>query len=242
MSTELNTTEQVKENEKFTNEISILDVVVLMMRNWWVIVLTGLVFAVVCYAYSKSVSVPTYVSTGSLYINTQQTQLTGDVNATALYDATTLMPTYIEILKSRSFNQEISEKMGGKYTYSQIDSMIKLSQVEDTNIMNIKVTCRDKEDSHQICEYAITAGMNKLKTVFKGGDVTPIDTPQEEPTVSMVNLFQRGIIGFLVGAVLATIVIVLFDIFDTRITNSDELTAKYKLPILGEIPNLTELS
>ena len=58
----------------------------------------------------------------------------------------------------------------------------------------------------------------------------------------VVNLFKRGIIGFAIGAVIAIIAIVLFDMFDMRIVSSDELTSRYKLPVLGEISNLADLS
>ncbi|MBQ7794892.1 MAG: hypothetical protein IJ366_10305 [Clostridia bacterium] len=243
MNNELNTTENMNESgERFTNEIAILDVIVLMMRNWWMISMVGLVLAVACYAYSKSASVPTYVSTGSLYIDTQREQITDDVNATALSHARDLMPTYIEILESRSFNMMVSDAMDNKYSYEQINKMIELSQVEETNIMTLSVECVDELDSYIICNHAINLASEEILRVFEGGSVKIIDTPKEDPQIIVVNLFQRGVIGFVVGAILATIAIVLFDIFDTRIVSSDELTSRYKLPVLGEIPNLADLS
>ncbi len=230
------------DSAKITNEISIFDILILMMRKWWIIILTGMIFAIICYAYTKSVSVPSYVSSGSLYIDTQREQATDDVNATALQQAADLMPTYIQILKSRTFNQVVSDAMDNLYTPDAINGMVKLSQVENTNIINVSVTCTDKEHSYQLCNSVIDLADDEILRIFEGGSVKVIDKPKEEPRISVVNLFRRGIVGFMVGAALATIVIVLFDIFDTRITGSEELTSRYKVPILGEIPNLTEMS
>lgn len=225
----------------FANEISILDIIVLVMKNWWIVGLVGLVLAIASYAYSKSTAVPTYQSTGNLYIDTQREQIDDDVNATALLYARDLMPTYIEILKSRTFNTIISDAMNNKYTYQQIRSMTKLSQVEDTNIMEVSVVCVDESDSHQICDYIIRYAADEILRVFEGGSVKIIDSPEQYPKMIVVNLFKRGIIGFVIGAIMAMIAIVLFDMFDTRIVNSDELTTRYKLPVLGEISNLTDI-
>ncbi len=241
MNNQANTTlETTKDKESITSEIAILDIIVLMMRNWWIIVLVGMVLAVVCYAYSKSVSVPSYLSQGSLYIDTQREQITADVNATALSNARDLMPTYIEILKSRSFNTVISDAMDNKYSYEQITGMVSYKQVQDTNIMNVSVRCVDEVDSYLICNHIINLASDEILRVFEGGSVKIIDNPEDIPQIVVVNIFRRGVIGFIIGAILATVVLVLFDLFDTRITTTDELTSRYKLPILGEIPNLSE--
>lgn len=243
MDNELKVNEIVTENtEGFANEISVLDIIALVMRNWWIVGLVGLVLAIACYAYSKSTAVPTYKSVGNLYIDTQRERIDDDVNATALLYARDLMPTYIEILESRTFNTIISEAMNNKYTYQQIRSMTTLSQVEETNIMEVSVVCVDENDSYQICDYIIRYAADEILRVFEGGSVKIIDSPEQDPKMIVVNLFKRGIIGFAVGAVLAIIAIVLFDMFDMRIVSSDELTSRYKLPVLGEISNLADLS
>lgn len=224
------------------NEISILDIIVLIMRKWWIVGLVGLVLAIACYAYSKSTAVPTYRSTGNLYIDTQRERIDDDVNATAILYARDLMPTYIEILESRTFNTIISEAMDNKYTYQQIAAMTTLTQVEDTNIMEVSVVCVDESDSYMICDYIVRYAADEILRVFEGGSVKVIDSPEPEPKIIVVNLFKRGIIGFVIGAILAVVAIVVFNMFDTRIASSEELTTRYKLPILGEISNLLDIS
>lgn len=230
------------QSENFMDEISILDMIVLIMRNWWIIVLVGGILGIACYAYSKTTSVPTYRSTGQLYIDTQREQKTDDVNTNALVGARELMPTYIEILESRTFNSIISDAVDNKYSYEEIAKMTYLSQVEDTNIMSVNVVCVDERDSYEICNSIINLAADEILRVFEGGSVKIIDPPEEEPEVVVVNLYQRGIIGFIIGAALAILAIFLFNMFDTRIESSEEISTKYGLPILGEIPNLADLT
>ena len=238
---------QNQENEIQTSagqavEVSVLDLVNLIMRNWWVIVLIGGIMAMTVYAYSKTTTIPTYKSTCSLYIDTQREQETGDVNTMALMGAQDLMPTYIEILKSRTFYSKVSDSIDNKYSYGEISGMIYLNQVEETNIMEIDVVCIDEQDSYRICDSVVDLAVEEILRVFEGGSVKVIDRPEEVPTVIAANSFRRGIIGFVFGAALAVAVLFVISMFDTRIESADELTSRYKLPILGEVPNLSDNS
>lgn len=240
---------KLRENEKTVefseateNEISILDLIALMIRNWWIIALIGGIFGIASYAYCKTTSVPTYKSTTSLYINTQREQQTDDVNAVALINTINLMPSYIKVLQSRTFFSQVSDAIDNKYSYEEISRMTSLSQDEDTNIVTISVTGVDQQDSYTICSSIADLAANEIFRIFEGGSVKVIDRPKDIPETIVANSFQRGVIGFIVGAALAMFVIFLINMFDTRIESSEELTARYNLPVLGEVPNLSDVS
>lgn len=233
----------VAENTEQTGfEFSIIELVALAMRNWWILAIVGAVFAIAVYAYTKTTSVPTYTSSGSIYIDTQMEQRTGDVNTSALMGARDLMPTYIEILKSRTFCTQISDAIDNKYAYKEIQKMLKLSQTEGTNIMLIKVNSIDRQDAYTLCNAVIDAAPNEILRVFEGGSVKIIDRPEGSPSMQVSNAYKRGAVGFVLGAVVALVVLFIFNMFDTRIETTDELTNQYNLPILGEVPNLVNLS
>lgn len=243
MNTEVNGGEKVIEtSESLENEISILDLIALVIRNWWIVAMVGAVFGIAVYAYCKTTSVPTYQSTGSLYINTQREQTTDNVDATALINTVNLMPTYVKVLQSRTFCTQISDAIDNKYSYTEISGMMSLTQEEDTNIMTVNVRCVDQMDSYVICNSIIEKASDEILRVFEGGSVKIIDRPETTPTEIVTNAYKRGALGFIVGAALAIFVLFLFNMFDTRIESSEELTQRYNLPILGEVPNLSEVS
>lgn len=237
-----NTEEEVVFARREVAEVSILDLVSLVLRNWWIMVLVGGICGLAVYAYSKTTTIPTYKSTCSLYIDTKREQDTGDVNTMSLMGAQDLMPTYIEILKSRTFCSKVSDSVGNKYSYGEIASMTYLSQVDETNIMEIDVVCIDEQDSYIICDNIVNLAVEEILRVFEGGSVKVIDRPEEVPVMIAANNFRRGVIGFVFGAVLAVAVLFIVSMFDTRIESADELTTRYKLPILGEVPNLSDNS
>ena len=136
----------VEISEQIESEISILDLIALMIRNWWIIALVGAVFGIATYAYSKTTAIPTYKSTGSLYIDTQREQTTDELNAKAIFNARDLMPTYVEVLQSRTFASLVSDSIDNKYSYSEIKRMVSFTPTEETNIVNVSTVCVDQQD------------------------------------------------------------------------------------------------
>lgn len=232
----------VEFSEQIVSEISILDLIALMIRNWWIIVMVGAIFGIATYAYSKTTAIPTYRSTGSLYIDTQREQTTDELNAKAIFNARDLMPTYVEVLQSRTFASIVSDAVDNKYSYAEIKRMVTFTPTEDTNIVNVSIVCMDQQDSFSICENILNLAPDEILRVFESGSVKIIDHPTAVPETLMANSLKRGAVGFLVGAALAMFFIFLLNMFDTRVESSEELASRYNLPVLGEAPNLATLS
>ena len=218
--------------------ISIMDMVKIALNNWWVITVAGVVCALAMFIYSSVTSVPVYLSEGNLYVDTRRDHINDNVDATAILDAQNLIPTYIEILESRTFNKQISDEMKNKYDFEEIADMVSYRQVSDTNILTISVTSYDEDDAYMICKAVLDSASDAILRIFEGGLVRVIDYPENEPKMLVVSLLKRAIIGFLLGAIFAFAVLVLLNMFDTRVNSSKELTERYNYPVLGEIPSL----
>ncbi len=225
-------------NSSEIKSISIVDMLKIAINNWWVIAIVGVICAIVFFVYSKATSVPVYMSEGNLYVDTRRDHINDNVDATAILDAQNLIPTYIEILESRTFNKQISEEMGDKYTFEEIADMVSFRQVSDTNILTVSVVGFDEDDAYMICKTVLDSASDAILRIFEGGLVRVIDYPENEPKMIVVSLLKRTIIGFLLGAIFAFAVLVLLNMFDTRVSSTKELTERYNYPVLGEIPSL----
>lgn len=244
-----NTVQEVKaalagaaaESRQVESQISIIDIINMMLTFWWLIVVLAVLVGGGTFAYSKLTSVPQYSSSATVYINTQTEQKTDDVNVTAISNAQELMPTYIEILGSKPFLETISDDIGNKYSYGQIKSMVSYASTTDTNILKISVKSTDSHDAYLIAESISHNAPDEIRRVFEGGSVKLINNAEESTTPLPSNSLKKGLIGFVAGAALAALIIFLINIFDTRVKSSEELSSKYGLPILGEVPNLNEM-
>ena len=229
------------ENRQIETQISIIDIINMMLTFWWLIVILAVLVGGGTFAYSKLTSVPQYSSSATVYINTQTEQKSDDINYNAITNAAELMPTYIEILSSKPFLETISDDIGNKYDYKEIKEMTSYSSKTDTNILSISVKANNSHDAFLIAESISHNAPDEIRRVFEGGSVKLINNAEESMTPIPSNSLKRGLIGFAAGAALAALIIFLINIFDTRVKNSEELSSKYGLPILGEIPNLHEM-
>lgn len=229
------------DSSQIETQISILDIVNMMLTFWWLIVVLALLVGGGTFAYTKLTSVPMYTSTATIYINTQAEQKTDDINVNSITSAAELMPNYIEILSSKPFLETISDDIDNKYSYGAIKGMTTYSAKDETNILSISVKSEDSHDAFLIAESISHNAPDEIRRVFEGGAIKLINNAEENTTPIPSNALKRGLIGAVAGAALAALIIFLINIFDTRVKSAEELTNKYGLPILGEVPNLHEM-
>ncbi len=237
--------ESAEQQQSLSKEIetkfTLVDIINMMLTFWWLIAVLAALVGGSTYVYSKITSVPQYSSSGTIYINTQKEQKTEDVNASALKSVMDLMPTYIEVLQSKPFLQQVSDDIDNKYSFSEIKEAMTIKNIENTNMLTVSVHNADSHDAYLICTSIINNAFDEIIRVFEGGSVKLINVPEEANSPESTHSLKRGIIGFCVGAVIAMLIIFLINLFDTRVKSSEELTNRYKLPILGEVPNLHNL-
>lgn len=222
------------------SQISIMDIINMMLKHWWVIAISAIVLGGAMFAYSTLTHVPVYVSSATLYINTQTEQKTEDVNVSSLQNAQELMPTYIEVLRSDPFMQTISDDTDNKYDQNTIKGMVSYAAQSETNILQVTARSTDSHDAYLIAESVSKNAPDEIRRVFEGGSVKLINNAKEALAPLPDDSAKKGFIGFVAGAAIAALIIFLINIFDTRVKSTEELTTKYHLPILGEVPNLHE--
>ena len=232
---EIKTEQEVQGKE---SDISVIEIINMMLTFWWFIVILAVLVGGATYTYFKVSSIPVYKSTSRIYINTEGQQTSTDVNANALVGAANLLPTYIEVLQSKTFLDKVSDDLDNKYTTKEILEMITLEAVTDTNIILMNVKNPDAHVAYLVCSSIVNNAPAEIARVFGGGSTKLTEYPEEADKAEPMHTARNAIIGFIAGAVIAMVIIFLVNMFDTRVKSKDELISKYGLPILGEVPNL----
>lgn len=235
-------TEEVVVNKdsesKFGSDISVVDVINMMLTFWWFIVIFAIFVGGATYTYFKVSSIPEYKSTARIYVNTEGQQTSTDVNASAIAGAANLLPTYIDVLSSKQFLGKVSDDLDNRYSISEIKDMLSLEGVTDTNIISISVKNADAHVSYLVCSSIVNNAPAEISRVFGGGSTKLTEYPEEAKKPEEMHTMRNAAIGLIIGAVIAMLIIFLVNLFDTRVKSKDELIAKYNLPIIGEIPSL----
>ncbi len=218
-------------------QFSISELINIFLRRWWIIALSAIILCVSAFFYAQFIVTPLYRTDGTLYVNARRTQ-TSDVSGANLMASQQLATTYKEILKRRTFLAQVAEDVGNKYSVGQLSSMITMSPLNETEIMEIKVTGEVPEDVYAICHSVLTHAPDELIRVVNAGSVKILDDGQIPKTPYSPNVKNYTLFGFALGLALGALIVFCIEFFDTRVKSRDDIVGRYKEPLLGEIPEL----
>lgn len=218
-------------NEK----IGLTDIFDMMIRRWWIWVICGVVFSVGAFIYTEVFVEPLYKTSGTLYVNAQRTQ---DINISSgeMGSSQELVKTYKEILNQRTFLTQVSEDLEGKYSPGALRGMISYGAVNETQIMEITVTGQEPEDVYKICHSVLVHAPDELIRVINAGSVKILDDGQVPSAPFSPNVRQNSLLALILGIAIGAGIILLLELFDTRIKSRDDIVKKFPEPLLGEIP------
>lgn len=156
------------------------------------------------------------------------------VTGAAINDARTMSTTYMETLKLRSFLTEVSEEIGGVYSWGQIKNMMQVSSVNETEYVMVSVTAEDPKMAYRIAECICRKAQGKFSEIFKGGEAIIVDKVIYPQYPDSKGGLQNVCFSLVLGGMLGALIIILINLFDKRIRKSEEISNEYNISILGE--------
>ncbi len=223
-------------NEK----IGIADIIDMMIRRWWIWAVCAVIFSVSAFVYTQIFVTPLYRTDGTLYVNAQRTQNT-DISSGQLNSSQELVKTYKEILSRRTFLSQVSEDLDGRYSTGALKGMISYGAVNETQILEIRVTGAVPQDVYDICHSVLIHAPDELIRVINAGSVKILDDGQVPTSPISPNVKQNALIAFIMGMAIGAGIILLLELFDTRIKTRDDIANKFPEPLLGEIPEFLQV-
>lgn len=231
-------------------EFSLIDVLQLLRKRWWIILLCSMLVAVGSGFLSMYTYKPTYSSSVSFYVsdsNSNDEQSSASEDVSQVNYALKAVKNYMELLKSDDFMEEISEAYEAKYPkewerqnyrIARLSDSLVFTATEDTFIFTVEVTTRNKSDSYRIAQLVEELAPERIKTMTNRDALEVNDSARVASQPSNSNhRVRNALIGFLLGAILSFLVVFIIDISDARIKNEEDVTENYPFPLLGTIPN-----
>ncbi len=224
--------------------------IAVVLKKWWIVAICALVGFALAYFYTANFTTLTYSSSVEFlaYAQDSQQELSDSTtvaqatsNTSKMNYAIKMLNTYIELFKTNEFNQSvadaINENYNTSYTAGTIKSATTITPIEGTAMFRIVVTTTNADLSYQIAHQLETSIPEKMKSTNNGIIYASVEDIALKATVSeSLGYPKKCAIGVLAGAILAVAYIILRDLLDIRIKSSDELSARYDIPILGTIP------
>lgn len=224
-------------------EINLQDIFALVWKKWWLVAISVVLCGVIFFVYSAYFIPEQFTSNGSLYVNSKaQETVSGEVNNTAnLYELTTadlLVTTYKEILTSTKFFKLIEQKTDLPYPAEQLRKMVSYNSIEETCVINVSAVGMSPEEANELCTAVLDYANYAIMDIVEVGSVKTIDEASMPVSHSSPNNTLNTLIGMILGAVIACVIIFAIDYFDIRIKSAADIEEKFDLVIFGIIPNI----
>lgn len=225
-------TEENKENEKSRQKSKTIDLMGLFFRlleKFWIILISAIACALIMGIIAAN-SVTTYSATAKLYIVNKDSS---GVNITDLQLGTVLALDYQEVFKTWEVHKMVIEELNLPYSYSQMQSMITITNPEDTRILYITVSNPDAKMAADIANSYAQAAKTFIINRMDGVEPSDFSSALEPATGTSKSVKTNTFIGFVGGGVLAAAILALLFVLDNR-PRSPEVIQQY-----GGIPTLS---
>ena len=219
-------------------QINILDIIKLFLRNWWKIATTAILGAVIAFFVTVYGMTPIYTSRGSLYVNNNNTTISQNVNLSDLATAQQLAYTYVELLSSDTFMSQVLSYSQLPYTAAQLKGMVSMAPLNETEIIEIKAVSYYPEHSQAIVDSVLKNAQDEIMRVIQAGSITVVDQATLPLSPSSPSKKRNVAIGFMLGALFTMFILFIVDVFDTRIKSEKDLRKVREFPLLGVIPQI----
>ncbi|MEE1329993.1 MAG: Wzz/FepE/Etk N-terminal domain-containing protein [Acutalibacteraceae bacterium] len=215
------------------NKINIKDIMFTALNRWYLLCAVLAVCIVVALFYSYFVVTPLYSSTGKIYLTNKDSE---KISTSEIAVSSYLTKDYENLITDRVVLDEVSKKLGNKYSYAELKNAVSLVNPEDTRFLEITVTTPSANDSKKIVDTICTVAQEKIIELLGIDRVAIIRNGNTPQNPSSPNIRLNLIKAVAVGILLYAAVIIAIVMFNDKITTSEDVEKYLGISVLGNIP------
>ena len=229
----------MKEQEKF--EIDVFQLVKVLWKRKFLIVLAALVAGLAAFAYSSFVIQPQYTSTTRIYVvNRNQADKPGLTNQD-LQAGSYLVKDYREIILSQDVLEKVVADQNLTMDAKTLGRKVSVTVPADTRIVSISVRDGNPEEASRIANALREVAAQKIISVTRVSDVTTLEEARPATSPSSPNIRRNTMIATIAGVGFVTIIVLLVELLDDRVKRPEDIEEVMHISLLGVIPNLEKL-
>lgn len=235
----VNASQEKKEEHAPRPEVKTIDLVELMyhvLSRIHYVLVCALVGAIIMVIQAAS-TVPVYSATAKLYIVGSQG---ATINVSDLQLGSMLTMDYEEVFRTWEVHEMVRSQLGVDYTYSQLQSMIRIANPEDTRILYITARHSNAQMAADIANAYASAARTFILQTMDAEEPNLFSVALVPSVASVVSKASNAVKGFMLGAVLAVGVIVLLFVVDDRPRTPEHIQQAADIPTLAVIPSISK--
>ncbi len=226
-----------KTNLNEEQAIDLRKLIMAVVHRLWAVILAAIIGASAAFFATSYFITPKYRASALFYVN-GNTLSVGSVTLGDISLAKSLVDSYIVILKSRESLNAVIDYAELDYTYSELNSMVTASAVNETEIFQVSVTSSDPQEAEKIANAVAYILPKRISGIIEGTEAKIVDYAVAPSAPFSPNYSKNTIFGFLAGALLAAAVIVVIELLDVTVRSEEDIEGVTTLPILAVVPDM----
>ena len=203
------------------------------------IILIVLIFIVLGVIYTVGFTTPMYTSSTTLLLAGSESsgeETTNSITTTDITLNSKLVSTYSVLVRSKDVLDQVINNLGMDISWESLKNNVKVSAVEDTEVIEISVTTKNTEDSAKIANEIAKVFTEKVAEIYNINNVHVVDEAEVEYIPSNINHKKDVIIFAFIGLVVSVIYVLISNMLDTTIKTAEDIEREFKVPVLASIP------
>lgn len=233
----------MEENKEI--EIDFRKLFSMLKRKLVYIIIVTLIGATIAGCYTNFFITPKYTAVVKLYAwsnNESLMSANSNFTQTEISAAESLVNTYLEVIRSNNFLEEVAKEVGNDMTAGRLMGMVSCAQIRDTIAFRVGVTSSDPEQARDIANVIAELCPSEMVRILKVGGVEVIDYAKTPSSPSSPNLEKNVLVGLGVGFAVSFLFFLIRELFDTSINDEEDLTRDFDIPIIGTVPKLVPVN
>lgn len=215
------------------NRIDLMELMYRLLASWKLIVSLALVLAIVSGVYTVFFVTPMYEATSTIYVLNRSDSA---INFSDLQLGTALTQDYIKIFKMWEVHEQVISNLNLPYTYSEMRSMLTITNDSDTRMLDITITSPDANEAAAIAnEYAKVASQYIADTMSTDKpNIMSVALVPANPVSP--NKTRNILLGFMLGAILACGYVTIGLLLDDKYKTAEDIRRYTGLTTLAVVP------
>lgn len=221
-------------NNNDVMEIDLRDLLAMLLRRWWLIVLCALLAGGTAYGYTRYFMTPVYVASNMLFLGKEDTRIPMDLITVEVNNQ--LIVDYRELLRTKMVSREVIAQLDLDVPESIIRRGVGVNVISNSRMFSISFTSPDPQFATEVVNKLAEVLVVKAKEIIQVNNVVVIDRAEVPTSPVGPDARRNTMLAALVGLMAAVGIIFLLEFLDRTFKKPEDMERRLGVAVLGEVP------
>ena len=223
-------------------EIDLVKLFGAYLHRWWLIVICGVLIAAGTWFFSTRFITPMYRAGVTIYVNNSSSgERIESISSGQMSASQQLVRTYVNIINSNTVLEAVIQAAQLNCTSEELRKMMSTEQLTNTEMFKVYILHPEPEKAAFIVNAIADVAPGAIEEFVEGSSTKIIDYAKVPKSAFTPNVRRNTLVGGVIGVVLALVYLTIYFLLEVRIKEESDLTAIAEYPVLGHIPDFTQL-